>query len=215
MKHIHLFRYFMLVLIGRANWTGLKYFLVGREYDMKPAEVRAVCDHLLNERLIGLSYRSTHLTSYCILFIHWVVTGHWIKWSHAWINVDDESTDPLGLVIYEAVAEGVRKAMFWQVLLVDDVALFRPKNLTPEVWAQVSLNLQKDLGNKYDCHGNIKDHSEVNCIEEVVFAILHADPGALPNLVKMMEKRRILTPQMIEECGDFEKVVEFRHPRSR
>lgn len=202
------FRFFMLNIIGRINWTGLKYFLTNREFDLEPDQIKTMANMMLKGNYVGLSYRSTHFTSYCILFIHWKLTGRFVKWSHAWINVDDQQEDPFDLTIWEAVAEGVRKAKFWQVLCVDRGALGKPKFLSDDKWDEVSARLHADLGKAYDCKGDETDQTEANCIEEVVIAMLAADPHCLPGTTALMEKHRVLTPQMLIESGDFD-FVEF------
>lgn len=207
-----LISYLMLNIVGRLNWTGLKYFFQGREFDLTDEDIETACDYLLADRYIGLGWRKTHFTSYLIAIGHFILTGRWTLWSHAWANIDDETKDPFRMRIYESVAVGAKISRFWNVLNVDAVALLRPKHLSAEQWEKVNTAIVSAISRKtkYDIFANEEDHSEVNCVELVVMAILEAAPDALPGTSAMMKKTKALTPPMLYESGDFDIVWEVR-----
>lgn len=205
-----LISHIMLNIIGRMNWTGLKYFFTGREYDLRDEDITEIVRAMKSQRLIGLSYRETHFTSYCINTIYFFLSGRLREFSHAWLG-PRPFEDSLDLRIIESVAEGVRSAPFWKVLLVDAVALLKPKYFHPDKWAELDIEAEKDVGHIiYDIYGRYMDPSERNCIEQVVFRMLHSDPDCLPGTTALMKKYKQLTPQMIYDSGDFEVILEIR-----
>lgn len=205
-----LYNFFIIKIIGRIEFTSIKYLFTGRAVDMTAPDVKQVAMKLLMDRYVGLSYRKTHLTSFFISLVHFVLTGVWRKWSHAWINVDDEISDPLGMQIFESVGAGAIVSPFWDVIVVDAVVLLKPKFVKEQDWDKIHKVLLSQQGTAYDTRGRCKDISELNCVERVVVAILTVDSTALPNLKKMMDKKKQLTPQMLYDCGDFEICLEIR-----
>lgn len=200
--------WFMFKIVGRLNWTGLKYFFTGREYNITTEQVETACNLLLEQRLVGLSYRATHFSSILIILGHFLLTGRWVKLCHAWINTDDEMKNPFGLKIYESISEGAIESPFWKVILCDGLVLLKPRWVKEENWDKINEVLKRQDGLPYDIFARYKDPSEINCCERVVRAILDVQPDALPALCHMMKRYGNLTPQMLLECGDFEVVYE-------
>lgn len=204
-----IYYFFMLRIMSGLNWTGFKYFFFGREYDVTDEDIKTACNYLLTDRYVGLCFRDTHFSSYPITLAHWLLTGDWMKWSHAWINVDDMASDSKDLVIYESVAKGLIKSPFWKVLNCDAIVLLKPKYLANDEWYKVTEYLNKKLGTHYDAMLNEKNDDELDCIETVVNAILSANPKALPNISRMMKNYGQLTPQMAL-YGDFTVALKIR-----
>ena len=202
-----LYRFFALRLLARFNWTGIKYFFTGKEYNLTQTDIQNIVEVLLKDRVIGLNWKGSHFSSYPTLWAHWALTGEWSKWGHAWINVDDEKESGYRIKIYESVGKGGVVSPFWEVLNSDAVVLLRPKYVREDHWDEINLELEKSQGVPYDCYSNVNDQSEMNCVERVVKAILNVDSKALPGLTKMIEKHRVLTPQMFLSSGDFEEVL--------
>lgn len=202
--------FFMLRVVSGLNFTGIKYFFTGREYDLTTKDIARACEFMLRDRFIGLSWKKTHISSYLIAFAHWLITGRWSFWAHAWINVDNEEFDSSKIKIFEAVAAGTIISPFWKVLNCDAILLLKPKNISEYSWDRAAEYLKNKLGAKYDIWDDFHDDKELNCVELVVEAILHAAPESLPNLQKMMRKYNRLTPQMIAECGDFKVCLQIR-----
>lgn len=205
-----IYDFFMLRIVSGLNWTGLKYFLTGREYDLTDNDIERVCEFLLRDNFVGLTYRKTHFTSYPIVLAHWLVTGNWKLISHAWINVDKEEFDSSKIRIFESISKGTIVSPFWKVLNCDTVILLKPKHMTDYGWSKAMEYVQSKLGTKYDALCNEENDDELNCVELVVDAILNEMPWALPNLKVMIKKYKCLTPQMLLECGDFKICLEIR-----
>lgn len=205
-----LFKLFMIYVIGRVNWTGLSYFITGKEYKLTNDDVKKLADYMLKERVVGISARNTHLSTLMATLGHFILTRRWLWVGHAFINVDDEQSDPFGMQIFESVGAGAIVSPFWKVILCDYVWLGKPKYVKESDWEKIHQVLLSQQGIVYDIFCNPRDASALNCVERVVLAILTVDPTALPSLSRMMEKYGNLTPQMVIECGDFEVCLEIK-----
>lgn len=205
-----LISYLMLNIVGRLNWTGVKYFFTGREFDLVDDDIEKVCDLLLSGRYVGLCWRKTHFTSYLIALGHLLLTGRWSAWSHCWINIDDEMENPFRMTIFESISEGSKKSRFWNVLNCDAVVLLKPKFLKESDWDEINLAMFNSIGLEYDVFCDEADGSKVNCVEWVVSKMLETDENSLPGTRALMEKTNSLTPQMLYESGDFEIALEIR-----
>jgi hypothetical protein len=209
MAMMKIYRFFMLRIVGQMNWTGWKYLFTGREYDLEPHQIKEACEILKAQNCVGLSYKSTHFTSFLIMLGHFLMTGHWIKWCHAWMNIEGDIKDSKDLEIYESISAGLVKSPFWKVFNSDAIILLKPKNLSEEQWQDVLQYLKDKLGTPYDiCMDEQKD-DQLNCVETVVRSILRANPNALPIISRMMKRYGQLTPAMLL-YGDFEIVAKFK-----
>lgn len=200
----------MSKIIARANWVGVVYFFTGKEYKLTDEDVKAIADLMLKDRVIGVSARTAHLSTWLATIGHFILTGRWLVAGHAFINVDDELTDPFGMKIFESNSAGAIISPFWKVILCDRVWLLKPKYVKEADWDKIHKVLLNQQGTAYDFFCNTKNVKELNCCERVVLAILTVDPTALPRLEWMTAEAGNLTPQMLIESGDFEICLEIR-----
>ena len=200
-----IYDYFVLKVLGRIMWPGFRYLLQGKEYDLSHEQTKTIVSMMNERRYIGLNYRKTHLTSYFIGLSHFLLTGRWGKWAHAFVNVEASTERDCDLKIIEAVGSGVRIARFWDVLNCDKVVLL-DANLDDSEWNKVSDLIRGVVGRKYDTRFKINDSMEFSCVELPYWAIKSVKPEAVKNLTKMIEKSGNLTPDMYLESEDFEVI---------
>jgi hypothetical protein len=201
---------FLIIIIGRIDFSSFKYLFTGRSYNLLDKDIETAVLLLCSGRFCGLSRRNTHLSTLAVNISHFILTGKWRYWSHAWINADDYET-PLKLEISESISKGVIKSRFWNVFNCDGLVLLKPKYLSDDEWEKVNKYIDETfLGKGYDFLANLKKNDKVNCVELLFRVITKVNPCALPNTSRMIKKYKNLTPDMIYESGDFEIVYEVR-----
>lgn len=210
--------FLIIKILGRLNWTGLKYFLTGREYNLLDQDIFGACREISKTRCIGLIRRNTHFTTYLITFGHLLVSCFYPKlrlekkighWSHAFLHVEDIGSTA-GFEVIEAVGSGVKKSEFWNVFNADSICLLKPKYIDANEFEKIVSFARSSVGVAYDTSFKMFDKSKMSCVEFVYNAMIGADSESLPNLKKMVEETGKLTPDMIYLCGDFEIVYEVR-----
>lgn len=202
-----------LNFIAGVKWPGLKKRFTGREYDLNSKDHRKIVEVLKQGNYIILTWRSTHLTSYLIAIGHFLLTGRWVKWSHACMNIESsEYGNRTHIRILEAIGSGVRLSEFNEVFDCDAVCILRPKMPGQIKWEDVVDRGLKDIGKKYDNFFKLGNDKEMSCVE-VILDVLKAIPNWEFNfhgLLAMIKNEKNLTPPMYVECGSFEIVLEIR-----
>jgi len=208
MKKLYIF--FVNNIIGRIEFTSLKYLFTGRYFDLTREDVNFLCNCLQSDRYFGLLRRKVHLTTYLISIGHFILTGKFGYWSHIWANVEDDEADQLSIDIIEAVGKGVIVSPFWDVLNCDAICLLKPKYINDEQWEKVAKEIRGFVGKKYDSFFNINNPDELSCEELLYWGIMSVDDKALPGLNRLIKKYGNFTPDMIYSCGDFMICAEIR-----
>lgn len=154
------------------------------------------------------------LSNHLICFIHWLLTGTWGFYSHALMNLESDTDDPLNFRLIEATLKhGASIDSFdWVFHDVASVALLKPKSFQLEQWTLVMEKATKELGKQYDTLYDLTNDSRVSCVELVLNA-LKADPNYsvnYANFIALSKQYGELTPHMIYTCPDFEVVLEIR-----
>jgi hypothetical protein len=211
MKHI--FSFILNKVIGRINWTGLRYYLTGKEFNMTDGEMDKVVKILSAGRYICLSRRSSHITTYMIGFAHFLLTvvSKFYKaqmgyWSHVFMHIESGSD----LDIIESIGAGVVRTNYYRALNVDSVCILKPKYYNEKELEVANELAIKYLGALYDTAFDINDDSRLSCVELAYRCLIRSKPSGLPGLSKMIKQSGNLTPQMFYDCGDFEIVYEMR-----
>lgn len=199
----------IIKLIGRVDFSSIKYFFTGTYYDLSKDDIKACALFLCENRCFGLLRRKTHLSSFFVSLSHWFLTGRWGYWSHVWANADDKEK-PLDLEIVEAIGKGVVKSSFWDVFSCDSICLLRPKKLSDDEWEKVNMVIHSFVGLGYDEFFNLKNANELSCVELLYAGIRSVNPMALPGLTRMIARYGNITPDMVYGCGDFEICIEIR-----
>lgn len=186
--------------IGRVHWK-----IRDEISDEKKAEIAEL---LKPNYYIILTRRSNHLSTFFIGLSNLLLRGKWGYWSHSLMNLEDEVTTEDDFRLIEAIGRGVTYSDFSTVFNVSDVALLKPKNMSPEYWTVVLDKLKTKVGTPYDTLFNLKSEEQVSCVELVRLALM-AEPDYEKNFAhfeRMIKKSKNLTPQMFADCDDFEIV---------
>lgn len=214
-----IYRFFILNIIGRIEWSSIKYLFQGRYYDLQEKDIEQAIRMMRVDRYIILLRRKTHFTTYLIGLGHWFAMkvrpygerkAHFGFWSHLALHIEDFDADEVQLKILEAVGPGVKESTFWDVLNCDAICLLKPKNYTTEQMENVINYAKTRIGTKYDASFNLASDSEVSCVEYGYSALLHEDKKGLPLLSAWVDHVMNLTPDMVYESGDFEICLEIR-----
>ena len=186
--------------IGKVHWK--------LRDEISVESKKEIAELLKPHYYIILTRRSNHLSTFLIGLSNLVLRGKWGYWSHSLMNLEDEVTEEDDFRLIEAIGRGVTYSDFDNVFNVSDVALLKPKNMSPEYWTIVLDRLKTKLGTPYDTLFNLKSEAEVSCVELVRIA-LKAEPDYeknFANFERMIKKSRNLTPQMFFDCPDFEVI---------
>jgi hypothetical protein len=212
-------------IISPFKWTRIKYLITGREYDLQPRDRDMIRDLCEQGTYLWLTRRDTHLTTYLITFSDYILAlisyyreGRKGKkprlgyYSHAFLNSDKDT-------FIEAVARGVVSSYFDNVFNADAAAGLMPSKLTRTEWAMFSKKFvevaKSKIGTPYDTFFNLKDESEVSCIELIRVSLHHCMSEEdynlrFKNFEALIAERRNLTPDMLRDCEDFEVILEIR-----
>lgn len=186
--------------IGKIHWK------IRDEISVSDKEY--IAEQLKPHYFIILTRRSNHISTFFIGLSNLILRGKWGYWSHSLMNLEDEVTEEDDFRLIEAIGRGVTYSDFDSVFNVSDVALLKPKNMSPEYWTVVLDKLKSKLGTKYDTLFDLKSEEQVSCVEVVRLA-LRAEPDYeknFANFEKMIKESKNLTPQMFFDCPDFEVV---------
>lgn len=215
-----LVRFIGLKIVGPFKWSGLKYILSGRPYDLRPVE-REYARLMMKKRIyLWVSRRDSHLTTYFISLSDWLLLfWYWLRkgfkgkcprfgfWAHAFVNISHN-------VVVEAVGRGVVKSYFDDVFNIDAVAALVPKHLTEKEWDALRPEIEEEIvshiGKPYDIFFNLKDDNAVSCIELVRLLLKNRVPDyalKFASFEDMIDNKKNITPQMLYDSGDF--VVEW------
>ena len=211
--------------ISPFNWARIKFLLTGREYDVTAQDREYIRETCAQGVYMWLTRRETHLTTYLITVSDYLLAlmayyregriGSNPKlgfYSHAFLNADSDT-------FIEAVAQGVKTNYFDNVFNVDAVAALIPSSLSPLEWSMFSRKFveiaKSKVGSRYDALFNLKDETEVSCIELIRVCLRHCMSEAeyslrIKNFEALIAQRRNLTPDMLRECKDFTVVIEMR-----
>jgi len=185
----------------------------GVYYSLKEADHDKIRRLLKENYLIILTRRKSHLTTYLIGLVSLMATGKASFYTHALMNVEGDIEDHLDFKLIEATAVGVHYSTFMQVFDCDSTALLKPKGIDLGEWTKVLDAVKKEIGEEYDTLFDITDAKKVSCVEMVYQGIrkLPDYRTRFPDLVKWIDAaENNLTPQMLQDCGDFEVVFEAR-----
>lgn len=214
-----------LKLISPCSWTRIKFLLTGREYDLTSRDREMLRDYCHLGVYIWVTRRETHLTTYLITISDYLLelmayyrngrVGRKPRlgyYSHAFLNADKNT-------FVEAIAKGVIQSLFDDVFNVDAVAALAPSGLSVIEWGMYSKKFVEvakgKIGSRYDTVFNLKDETELSCIELIRMSLRHCMTDAdyklrFKRFEDLITERKNLTPDMIRNCPDFEVVLEMR-----
>ena len=203
-----------LKVLAPINWDWIKsMFNGGRYYEITDAELGQIKAVLSKTNCLGVSRRKTHLSTYLIGLASWVATGKWSYWTHAFMNIEGDIKSDADYKLVEATAPGTHYSGLMQVFDCDSTCLLLPKNFTLEKWADVCATIPSELGKSYDSLFDYKDASQLDCIE-LIRDLLMAEPNYATDFAAfeaLIQSKQELTPQMLYDCPDFQKILEIRH----
>lgn len=207
-------KYLSLQVIGRVQWNDLRARFNGGVYwDLTVAEQAKIRELLAIGYYVILTRRKTHLTTYLIAIGTWIKTGSLGYWAHGLMNLEEDVESDADFRLMEATGLGVHYSPFDQVFDCDSAALLRPKGFSIEDWARTLDKLKMQLGKPYDTLYDISRDSALSCVELIRLA-LQASENYAQNFKRfeaLVNKGKIVTPQMLYDCGEFEIVYEVRH----
>lgn len=207
----------VLKFISNITWTGLKRFFTGRDFNLTLQDRRDVSQILYHNNCLCLTRRDSHLTTYLIAIGEFFLRGKWGFWSHALFNIESSVEFLYQIKLIEAISKGVIENDVVEVLNVDAIVLLVPymygtdEKLTL-AWDAAVQGTSESLGTGYDTHMNIKDPTKVSCVELILCRLKHIEgyETHFSGLLKMIEKEKNLTPDMLYDCGDFKTLLEIR-----
>lgn len=189
--------------IARFHWEGLRYLITKKHYSVTAEDVVEIVKLMNEERLIGISWRSAHLSSYLVAIGHFLLTGKWVKCAHVFTNIEYEFDRDANLLITEATGQGVKNSRFWEVLNCDRVMLFKVRGMTEEESALYSAYVRDEVGKKYDKFYRFKpDDNLTSCTELPFRALQKVNSKFTVNLEALLAKHKKLTPAMYLESYD-------------
>lgn len=211
-------------IISPIKFDRLVFLLKGSYYNLTP-EDRDKCKDLMESgSYLWLSRRKTHLTTYLISIGDWLLAvikwfkikgkfprPNFKKYTHAFLNYDDD-------LLIEAVAKGVVKSYFDGVFDCDWVCALKINGMTDQEWKEFGKKIAEeaagDLGKRYDASFNIKDNSEVSCIELIRDDAKKALDDDYYEYMSDFEDKIArygnLTPQMMRDSSSFKVVLEIK-----
>lgn len=167
---------------------------------------------LKTDYYIMLSRRNNHLSTYLISLAHFILTGKFSYWAHAFMNTENNVHNDSDFRIVEALQAGVGYTPFDKVFDVNGVVLLKPKHMSIDKWTAVLDKARNAIGIPYDNLFDLKNDKALSCVELIRYALM-AEPDYLENFSdfeRLIKSRGNLTPQMFYDCNDFEVVYEIR-----
>jgi len=161
---------------------------------------------------IILTRRKSHLSTHLVSLASWLLGKGWSHYSHALMNVEGDISNNVDYRFVEATAKGVHWSTFGQVFDCDSICLLKPIHYSTEAWTKALDAVKASIGLQYDNLFDITNHERVSCVELVYLALqrLPDYEKLFPHLVSLLENVDQLTPQMLYECPDLERIFEVR-----
>jgi len=170
------------------------------------ADRELIAEKLASGYYVILVGNKSHLSSTIVIFLSWIKTGKWARYSHALMNCDNIE-DPAqrgGFKFVEADAKGVIYTTFDQVFECDYVCLLTPCGIENSEWTAIIDRLIKQIGTPYDDLFDLADSTHVSCVEVVLDALeASGNDKELLTLKAMIASEGNLIPQMYRDCADF------------
>jgi hypothetical protein len=183
---------------GKVHWSPSNL--------LRPDDLDTIRGMLAKDYYIIVTWRSNHLSAYFTSFANLVLTGHWGRWSHVLMNLEDGVGSDDDFRFVEAIGVGSKLSTFSEVTDVNGIALLRPKRMPIEDWTAVLDKAKTEVGKPYDTLFNLKDDTKVSCVE-LARDSLQAEPDYaqnFPDLERLIAKGHNLSPDMFYNCTDFE-----------
>jgi len=184
-------------------------------YDLTPSDWAEIYRILKREYCVIVTRRENHFTTYLIGIGHFLKTGKWGFYTHAFYNVESHVVTAEDIIFLEATSKGVHTSKFWDVFDCDAVCLLRPEGYMPhELEAAFEGSTSVFEGKSYDHLHSIKNNEAMNCVETVRQALINYDSekyfSRMKNFEAWIAKEKTLTPQMFRDCPDFKVILEIR-----
>lgn len=204
-----------LRFIGTIKWDWAYYKIKGRRWGLTTDDWLNIANKLSEGHYVILTHRKTHLTTYLINAGDWIKRPRWGfgYWSHGLIN----ETTNFGAAwahykLIEAISKGVVRSDFKDCFNCEGVVILKIPGYTKPEMVEVKDVAVGNLGRDYDFLASLREEIRINCVENLLDGLNDNEgyPVDLPNLDRLIRKHKVLTPQMIYECGDFEIVLEIR-----
>lgn len=195
---------FFVKTIGNICWKTKK--------SLSKRDQEIIKQKLYKDYYIMLSRRNNHLSTYFISIAHFMLTGKFGYWSHAFMNLEGDVSSPSDIRLVEATGRGVTYTPFYKVFNVTSTVLLKPKTMDAVEWCKILEKAKTQYNKPYDNLFDLKNDNALSCVELVRSALM-ADPNYerdFPNFERMIKKYGNLTPQMFYDCPDFEVVLEIR-----
>lgn len=204
----------MTTVFAATKWPALRaLFNRGLYFSLREADHNQIRAALRQDYLIILTHRRCHLTTYLIALISYLATGRGAHWTHALCNVEGDVENHMDYRLIEATGEGVHWSTFMQVFDCDSVALLKPRGVASDEWTLVMDAVIRELGQGYDLLFDIRDASQVSCVE-MLYQGIKMLPGFEQRFTNLLTLIRLnkgeLTPQMLYDCKDMDIVFEVR-----
>ncbi len=161
---------------------------------------------------IILTRRKSHLSTHLVSLASWLLGKGWSHYSHALMNVEGDIDNNIDYRFVEATAKGVHWSSFGQVFDCDSICLLKPVGYSLEGWTNALDAVKDSIGRKYDNLFDITNNERLSCVELVLMAIqrLPDYEKLFPHLVELLKDTSQLTPQMLYDCPDLERIYEAR-----
>lgn len=177
-------------------------------------EIEELKEKFTNDYYIIATRKDNQLSTFFICLGHFLLTGHWGRYSHVLMNLEDEVKTDDDYRFIEATGKGVKYSTFESVFSTcSEVALISPKNMTIEEWTKCLDRAKTYLGTPYDNLFNLKNTLEINCVELCRLALqtLPDYYQQFAEFEKLIASKKKLTPQMFIDCPDFNVVYIAKH----
>lgn len=205
---------FIVQLIGKVKWEGLKRILTGRRYNLTLEDWSRIKEILKEGNMVVLTYRKAHLSTYSTRLAELFINGKWGCWSHVLVSLDNEGK---ALPFYhtnfiEAIGKGVVVSNWFDVFNCDGVCILKPKWYSFEDLEGGEVEVIDELGKKYDTKLDPESEESRACVEigRELLAHLPDYKNKMRVFEYMIQTKKYLTPDMFRDCPDFEVVLEIK-----
>lgn len=176
---------------------------------------KQLADLLAKDYYLICTHNRSSLGTFMINLSDWSLTGKWGFYNHCLMNLEDTINNVENFYLVEATTfEGTGFNSFSSIFAsADSVALLKPKTMTIDKWTAVLDQAKANVGKHYDCLYDFTQDKKLSCIE-LVRNCLQKEPNYATdyaNFEMMLAKYGELTPEMLYDCADFEKVWEVRN----
>lgn len=201
-------------IIAKIEWPRLQAVINGGMYYCLKEEDHDTIRRLMKEHyLIAVTRRKSHLSSQLIPVGEWILTRKFPHYTHVLMNVEGDLDGHVGFKLIEATGKSnVDYVTFMGAFDCDSVALLKPKGVTMEQWTIVLDRVKNSLGTPYDTLFDITTDDRMSCVELIYWGLRELSDFEIryPQLIKLIEQGKNLTPQMFYDSGEFEVVFEAR-----